>query len=164
MALAVLTDPRFARIWINCTGIVDGVGQPPTPVAGVPAATKFCAINSKALNQSLATGTAIVPDCADPLKVSVIKRTAVSKDWSITGNGYFELTMRNEIQAAMNNGVSIPIVFEIVDDLIPPVNSGYYAGNAFLETFNIIANNTDSYITVDVSFAADGPITWTAAP
>jgi hypothetical protein len=160
MAAAVLTDPRYARIWINATA----PNVPPTPVGGVPAATKFCAINSRAFNQTLATGTAIVPDCVDPVKVSIIKRTAVSKDWSITGNGYFELSMRDTLQKIMDNGVSVGVVFEIVDDLIPPVNSGYYAGKAFLETYNILANNTDSYITVDISFAADGAATWTSVP
>jgi hypothetical protein len=160
MAAAVLTDPRFARIWINATA----PGVPATAVGGVPAASKFCAINSKAFNQSLATGTAVVPDCADPLKVSIIKRTAQSKDWSITGAGYFELAMRNDLQKIMDNGVSVGVVFEIVDDLIPPVNSGYYAGKAFLSTYNIVANNTDSYITVDVTFEADGEAVWTNAP
>jgi hypothetical protein len=160
MAAAVLTDPRFAVIWINATG----PGEPATAVGGVPAAAKFCAINSKALNQSLATGTAIVPDCTDVKKVSIIKRTAQSKDWSITGTGYFELTMRNDLQKIMDNGVSVGVVFEIIDDLIPPVNSGYYAGHAFLETFNFIANTSDSYITVDINFAADGPLSWTAVP
>lgn len=160
MALAILTDPRFARIWINATA----PGVPATAVGGVPKATKFCAINSKALNQSLATGTAVVPDCDDPTKVSLIKRTAQSKDWAITGTGYLELAMRNDLQNIMNNAVSVGVVFEILDDQIPPTNSGYYAGKAFLETWNIVANNTDSYITVDVNFTADGPLDWTAMP
>lgn len=160
MANAILTDPRFARIWINATA----PNVPATAVGGVPKATKFCAINAKALNQSLATGTAVVPDCDDVTKVSVIKRTAQSKDWSITGNGYFELTMRNDVQKIMDDGVSVGVVFELIDDAIPPANSGYYAGRAFLETYNLIANNTDSYITVDVNFTADGPLTWTNAP
>jgi hypothetical protein len=162
MALAILTDPRFARIWINCTGFIAGVPQPPPPAT--PAPTKFCAINAKAFNQSLATGTAIVPDCADPKKVSLIKRIAVSKDWSITGSGFFELSMRQDLQVIMDSAVSIPIVFEILDDATPPANAGWYAGKSYLETFNIIANNTDSFITVDVSFTADGPATWTNAP
>ena len=160
MALAVLTDPRFARIWINATA----PGIPATAVGGVPAASKFCAINSKAFNQSLATGTAVVPDCADPKKVSLIKRIAISKDWSITGAGYFEMSMRSDLQAVMDSAVSIGIVFEVLDDATPPANAGYYAGKAYLETFNIIANNTDSFITVDVTFAADGPAIWTATP
>jgi hypothetical protein len=160
MAAAILTDPRFARIWVNATA----PGVPATAVGGVPAASKFCAINAKAFNQTLATGTAPVPDCSDVTKVSVTKRTAQSKDWSITGNGYFEMSMRNDLQKIMDNGVSVGVVFEIIDDQIPPVNSGYYAGKAFLETFNILANNTDSYITVDVNFTADGEATWTNAP
>lgn len=174
MAAAILTDPRWARIWINCTSLTATVGPPvettghPTPAEatplGVPPATKFCAINAKAFNQSLATGTAIVPDCDDPLAVAIIKRTAISKDWSITGNGYFELSMRKDLQDIMNGGASVPVVFELLDDNIPPANSGYYKGKAFLETFNIVANNTDSYITVDVSFAADGPATFLNLP
>lgn len=160
MAAAILTDPRFAIIWVNATA----PGIPATAVGGVPAATKFCAISAKAFNQSLATGTAIVPDCDDPLKVSIIKRTAVSKDWSITGAGYFELAMRNELQKIMDQGVSIGVVFEIVDDQIPPANSGYYSGKAFLETFNMVANTTESYMTVDVNFTADGASDWTPAP
>lgn len=162
MTAAVLTDPRWARIWIKALK----PNAPPyvPPATADPGAKKFCAINSKALNQSLATGTAVVPDCDDVTKVSIIKRTAVSKDWNITGTGYFEMSMRNDLQTIMDNGVSIPIVFEIMDDAIAPANAGYYAGNAFLETFNIIANNTDSYMTVDVNFSADGPITWTNAP
>jgi hypothetical protein len=164
MSAAVLTDPRFARIWINCTGFTGGIAQPPTAVGGVPAASKFCAINSKALNQSLATGTAVVPDCADVTKVSIIKRTAQSKDWAITGSGYLELSMRNDLQKIIDQAVSIPIVFEILDDQIPPANAGWYSGKAFMETFNIVANNTDSYMTVDVNFTADGELTWTNAP
>jgi hypothetical protein len=69
--------------------------------------------------------------------------------------------MRGDLQKIMDNGVSVPVVFELIDDAIPPANSGYYAGKAFLETYNIVANNTDSYITVDVSFTADGPISFT---
>lgn len=159
MAAAVLTDPRWAVIWINATA----PGLPATVVGGIPAASKFCAINSKAFNQSLATGTAIVPDCADPTKVSVIKRTAVSKDWSITGAGYFELAMRKALQDIMDSGISVGVVFEI-NDLSGTFAEGYYAGKAFLETFNLIANNTDSYMTVDVTFQADGPATWTNVP
>lgn len=169
MTAAILQDPRFARIWINCTGITWAAGVPtahPTSAEAVgppvvPAAKKFCAINSKAFNQTLATGTAVVPDCDDVTKVSIIKRTAVSKDWSITGSGYFEMAMRKDLQDIMDSGISIPIVFEVMDDGIAPANAGYYAGRAFMETFNIIANNTESYLTVDVNFAADGPATWT---
>lgn len=174
MSAAVLTDPRWARIWINCTSLTFNAGPPPRSVghpnsseAGPPPppyASKFCAINSKAFNQSLATGTAVVPDCDDVLAVSVIKRTAQSKDWGITGAGYFEMGMRKDLQNIMDSGASVPVVFEFLDDAIPPANSGYYAGKAFLETFNIIANNTDSYITVDVSFTADGPATWHDLP
>jgi hypothetical protein len=156
MAAAVLTDPRWAVIWINATA-------PGLPASGSPSAKKFCAINAKAFNQSLATGTAIVPDCADPTKVSIIKRTAISKDWSITGSGYFELTMRDDCQKIMDNGVSVGVVFEI-NDQSGVFAEGYYAGKAFLETFNIVANNTESYMTVDISFTADGPATWTAVP
>jgi hypothetical protein len=133
-------------------------------VPPVAPATKFCAINSKALNQSLATGSAIVPDCADPVKVSVIKRTAQSKDWSITGTGYIELAMRKDLQDIIDNGVSIPVLFEILDDAIAPANAGYYQGKAFMETFNIVANNAESYMTADVNFTADGALAWTNAP
>jgi hypothetical protein len=164
MALAILTAPQYARIWINCTGFTGGIAQPPTAVGGVPAASKFCAINAKALNQSLATGTAVVPDCADVTKVSVIKRTPLSKDWAITGSGYIELSMRKDLQDIADHAVSIPIVFEILDDQIPPVNAGWYSGKAFMETFNFVANNTDAYMTVDVNFTADGALTWTNAP
>lgn len=162
MANAVLTDPRWARIWINALK----PNAPPyvPPATADPGAKKFCAINSKALNQSLATGTAVVPDCDNPVNVSIIKRTAQSKDWNITGTGYFELSMRNDLQGIMDAGTSVPVVFEIMDDAIAPANAGYYKGTAFLETFNIIANNTDSYMTVDVTFSADGPITWVNAP
>jgi hypothetical protein len=159
MAVANLTDPRWAFIWVNATA----PGVPATAVGGIPKATKFCAINSKAFNQTLATGTAILPDCADPTKVSVVKRTTVSKDWSITGAGYFELDMRDTLQKIMDSAVSIGVVFEI-NDQSGVFAEGYYAGKAFLETFNIVANNTDSYMTVDVSFAADGPANWTAVP
>jgi hypothetical protein len=159
MALAALTDPRFALIWINATA----PGVPATAVGGIPKATKFCAINSKAFNQSLATGTAIVPDCADPTKVSIIKRTAISKDWGITGSGYFELGMRQALQDIMDSSVSIGVVFEI-NDPTGAFAEGYYAGKAFLESFNLVANNTDSYMTVDVNFTADGLATWTNVP
>jgi hypothetical protein len=155
MAFANVTDPRYARIWINATA------------PGVPAAAKkFCAINSRAFNQSLATGTAIIPDCADVAKVSVIKRTAISKDWAITGSGYFELELRDELQAIMDNGVSVDVVFEIMNDgtTSGAANDGYYHGRAFLETFNLVANNTDSYMTVDINFTADGVATWTSTP
>lgn len=159
MTAAILTDPRWAIIWINATAPgIPAVAAPP-----IPAASKFCAINSKAFNQSLATGTAVVPDCDDPLKVSIIKRTAVSKDWAITGSGYFELAMRSDLQAIMDSAISIGVVFEIKDES-GVFAEGYYAGKAFLTTFNLIANNTDSYMTVDVNFEADGEAIWTDVP
>lgn len=162
MVQAILTRPQYARIWINCTGFLAGVPQPPAPAT--PAPQKLCAINSKAFNQSVTTGTALVPDCDDVTKVSFLKRTPISKDWSITGNGYVEMTMRAALQTILDGAVSVPIVFEINDpETAPtPATDGYYAGRGFLETFNIIANNGDSYITVDLNFTADGPAIWTS--
>lgn len=154
MSAAKLTDPRFARIWIK--------GTTPTDVNS----KKLCAINAKAFNQSLATGTAVVPDCDNPLNVANVVRTAISKDASITGSGYFELSMRNDLQAIMNNGAPVDVVFEIFSDptfptVSDPANDGWYSGKFFLETFNIVANNTESYITVDLNFTQAGPVAWT---
>jgi hypothetical protein len=158
MATANLTDPRWARIWVNCT---DPTTTPtPTP----PGAKKLCAINSKAINQSLATGTAVLPDCDNPVIVSSIKRTPISKDAAITGSGYFELDMRGTLQTIMDSAISVDVCFEIMSDgsSVGNNNDGFYHGKFFLETFNIIANNSDSYMTVDVNFTADGPVAWTA--
>lgn len=152
MALPAVTDPRWARIWIK--GTVPGTGT----------SKKLCAINNKAFNQSLATGTAVLPDCADPALVSVVRRTAISKDWSITGTGYLELDLRDDLQGIMDDGVSTDIIFEINDEATGAVGNGYYHGKAFLETFNIVANASESYMTVDLNFTADGPATWTAVP
>lgn len=153
MAQAILTRPQYARIWINATA-------PNVPGA----AKKLCAINAKAFNQSVTTGTALVPDCVDVTKVSFLKRTPISKDWSITGSGYMEMALRGDLQLILDNAVSVNIVFEINDPETAPVTAtdGYYAGRAFLETFNIVANNNDSYITVDLNFTADGPAIWTS--
>jgi hypothetical protein len=153
MAQAVLTRPQYARIWINATA---------PNVPGV--AKKLCAINSKAFNQSVTTGTALIPDCADVTKVSFLKRTPISKDWSITGSGYMEMSLRNDLQTILDGAASVNIVFEINDPETAPATptDGYYAGKAFLEQFNIVANNNESYITVDLTFTADGPATWTS--
>jgi hypothetical protein len=75
-----------------------------------------------------------------------------------------EMALRADLQTILDNAVSVPIVFEINDpETAPtPATDGYYAGKAFLEQFNIVANNEASYITVDLTFTADGPATWTS--
>lgn len=149
MAQAQVTDARYVRIWLGAS-----------PVATTPAPIKLCAMDRKAFNQTMATNTAVIPDCDDPTLVVPVKRTPISKDATITGAGFFESALRAPLQAMMDDATSDDVCFEI---MAPDPNPGWYTGKFFLTTFNIVGNNADGYITAEMTFEADGLWTWVDA-
>jgi hypothetical protein len=151
MVQAIVVDARYTRIWL---------GTAPAAV-GPPPAVKVCAMDRKAINQALGTNTAVIPDCDNPVAVVPVKRTAISKDTTISGTGFYEPDLRAPLQAFFDAAVAGDVCFEIME---PTGDAGYYGGKFFLTTFNIVGNNDDGYVTCELTWEADGPAPWTALP
>jgi hypothetical protein len=86
MAQAGVVDARLVRVW---RGVPGGSGS--------PAPFIICALVTKGFNQTKNTNTAIIPDCNDPTVVAPVKRTPMSIDATISGEGYYEPGRRGDL-------------------------------------------------------------------
>jgi hypothetical protein len=149
MAQAGVIDARLVRVW---HGAAPG-----------GASILVCALTTKGFQQTKNTNTAVIPDCDDPTVVAPVKRTPISKDATISGDGYYEPVHRAAIQAMFDSSVSTLVYFEISNGEAAVGQAGYYSGKFFLTTFNITADE-GNYVRSAMTWEVDGAWAWTAAP
>jgi hypothetical protein len=142
MAQAGVIDARLVRVW---HGAAPG-----------GASILVCALTTKGFQQTKNTNTAVIPDCDDPTVVAPVKRTPISKDATISGDGYYEPVHRGDLQAAFDDDTSESWAFELPD----PADGGYYSGKFFLTTLNTTADE-GNYVRASMTWEADGPVAWT---
>lgn len=151
MATANTLESHRVRIWRGIPG------------AAAPAFL-VCALVTRGLQQTKQTNTAVIPDCADPAAVAPVKRTVLSKDCTMSGEGYYEPDIRDDLQTAYDDKLSLPWSFEFLAGTPPlAVSVGWYTGNWFLTTLGFAAAQGE-YVRSELAWEADGAITWTAAP
>jgi len=133
------------------------------PGGTAPAAYVLCGLVTSGLQQTKQTNTAVIPDCDTPELASSVKRTVISKDVTMSGEGYYEPNLRTEIQEAFDSQVSEVWSFEFMEG-VPPITEsvGYYTGNWVFTTFGISAAQGE-YVRAEMAWEADGPITWVPA-
>lgn len=149
MSQALTLDARRVRVWIGAT-----IATP---------SKLICALTTRSFNQSKQSNTFVVPDCADPTIVAPVKRSIISKDATINGNGVYEPTRRADLQTLFDAAASSPISFELPQGEAPSGNGGYYTGNFFLTTWNITAEE-GNLVQAELAFEADGPWSWVSVP
>jgi hypothetical protein len=150
MAQAKVLDARMVRVWRG------------TPTATPDANNKIiCALTTRAFNQTKQSNTAVIPDCADPTVVAPVKRTILSKDATITGTGYYEPNLRDDIQTWFDSSTSKLFSFQLPQGESIAGDAGWYSGNFFLTTWNITAEE-GNFVQAEMTWEADGPWSWTA--
>lgn len=152
MAQAKVVDARLVRIWLS---------SPPGQTT-VPASVLICALVTKGFNQTKNMNTAVIPDCDDPTVVAPVKRTPISVDATISGEGYYEPGHRTQLQALFDSSVSTLVYFEISNGEASAGTAGYYFGKFFLTAFNITGDE-GQYVRCSMTWEVDGDWNWVAA-
>jgi len=148
MATPIILPAYRVRVW---RGI---------PTGAAPDNYVMCGLVTSGLQQTKQTNTAIIPDCDFPELASSVKRTVISKDVTMSGEGYYEPDLRTEIQEAFDSQVSEVWSFEFAEDTVPTAESiGYYTGLWHFTTFGLAAAQGE-YVRSEMAWEADGPIEW----
>jgi len=123
----------------------------------------ICGLVTKGLQQTKQTNTAVIPDCDDPDIPSSVRRTTISKDVTMSGEGFFEPDLFSEIQAAYDSNTSLAWSFELLAGTpAVPEAVGWFTGNWVFSTFNITAEQGD-FVRAEMAWEADGEIVFTPA-
>jgi hypothetical protein len=118
-----------------------------------------CLATAVTLTQTNAFEDATVADCDDPTAIPDRKSILSSRSWGGRFAGSMAADHLAEFQA--DNDSEDPIPYEFWVDPKGGVGAGKWAGNVFVESFEVTKTN-NGIVSFTCQFRGDGPLAWTA--
>lgn len=119
-----------------------------------------CGLTSKGFNQTATTQETVVPDCDDPDAPASVERAIDALSAEISGSGVLAMGSRNTWETWYRSGLKKKC--RVYLDTTLANSGGYWEGYFVLTAFNTGAQRGQK-VTVEVTMASDGDITWTNA-
>lgn len=121
--------------------------------------TPICGLNSRSFTHQINTSDDFIPDCVDPEDVPTRELTTSGEQWDVSGSGLLDRNNLSDLQDAVGKYKNYR--FELAEPAADAVFGGYYEGTFVLTNLQITGTN-DNKVSVDLSFASDGTVTFTA--
>ena len=131
--------------------------------AGPEVFTQMCGLTTKTFTRQANTSEHFIADCADPEDVPNRYLVVTGTQATISGEGRFNRTQREDIEAlyAVPNNYRFVMSEPAADN----VSDGYFAGSFILTNISYAGGDASdgNYATASFTFESTGAVTWTNA-
>jgi hypothetical protein len=125
--------------------------------------TKVCGGTAKTFTIQKNTTDEFEEDCANPESVPVRVLQVTGIQWDMTLNAWYNRTQAALIRDLADDIDSRNFRFEIDEPPTEDIDAGTYQGKFLATNVQYNAGGQGEYMSMTISFASDGPVTWVDA-